>query len=305
MTWRARGLVIGVLLALRVGDGYSAVTPPPRGQPRRGTTPIPPTSSRKTTPAAIPPHVSPHPFPGPLHPPPPPLRLYALTQKTVDPLTACQTAVLLCQNESRPTFAPLLARGPLRRNGSTVFSTLIRYQPENSDPVTPTRVDEAFATYLALLRDNRDQLRGLLTLLNSAHRSDWITFLRGYTGCRDRTTYLFTCVNGTCEEHDLRNLQYVRDPFVEDVIGLEVFPDAPPTVLVVLRNPNTTVESVVRIPGTTATLLDALHNIVYPTVVRLNVAEPLLEHLREYRARLPGPFPLPDSSPSRRGAWHR
>ncbi|AAK57161.1 T115 [Tupaiid betaherpesvirus 1] len=172
-----------------------------------------------------------------------------------------------------------------------VFSEFLRYRPQTSGNLTgPISIDREFLDALALLYNNEDQLRVLLTLLRSDRAPDWIKLLHGYGDCVSHST-VYTCVADRCREHDLTRLQYTRTLFTEDVLGFELRPPFGLSVLVALRNKNTKTESAVRIALDQIALFDAVFNVIkhYLLTHRLHDA-PLLRQLNAYHRRLAAPY---------------
>lgn len=199
----------------------------------------------------------------------------------------CLKALIACQNTSS-NFSPAARWGPLRPNAQA-FSSLIKYRRQRGRLHLPVEVNDDFIQHLLLLHNNTDQLRVLLTLLRGVRGRDWMSFLAGYNECERPNSVIYTCVNDTCEGHDLLRLRYTTDVFAENVIGLEL---APPAVflLVLLRNNATKTSGVVRIRAETASFLDATYNLLRAVSDELQIAGSLTETVLRYLTRLPGVF---------------
>nr|ADG34192.1 truncated UL115 protein [Human betaherpesvirus 5] len=132
------------------------------------------------------------------------------------------------------------------------LSQLIRYRPVTPEAANSVLLDDAFLDTLALLYNNPDQLRALLTLLSSDTAPRWMTVMRGYSECGDGSPAVYTCVDDLCRGYDLTQLSYGRNIFTEHVLGFELVPPSLFNVVVAIRNEATRTNRAVRLPVSTA-----------------------------------------------------
>lgn len=197
----------------------------------------------------------------------------------LDRKTTCAEQTANCTNlQSIP-----LHRGPLIQTHR--FSQLIRLRPRNIPPLTALRADDAFLDHVALLYNNENQLRALLTLLSSDTASPWLATLNTYDDCNKRSGRVYTCVEGNCTEHDLKRLQYMPSIFAEDVLGFEISsPRFQLSVLVAVRNRATKTSRAVRVPINNVSVFDALFNSVKHFFVTNGMRDaPILKYMNAYR----------------------
>ncbi|AKB93302.1 B115 [Murid betaherpesvirus 8] len=200
--------------------------------------------------------------------------------------STCRDVLIKCYNAT--AYTPIFGDGPLRP--VIQFSTLIKYKRAYGGFPSPIKVDDEFLKQLALLYNNENQLRVLLTLLKSKREKDWLSFLNGYNECDYHyKSSIFTCVNDTCTEHNLLKLNYTNDVFAENVIGFDI---SPPSlyVLVLLRNNKTNTEEVIRVPTISMSLFDATYNLVRSITEITGFGQDLSDTVRDYRKLFPTLF---------------
>lgn len=160
------------------------------------------------------------------------------------------------------------------------YSNLIRYRETNGSIPATVPIDEEFLSTVELLYNNKQQLRVLLTLMNSDRSPQWLTVMRGYNQCDGRKN-LFTCTDGRCIEYSLDKLRYESTILTEDVLGFSFthHPDDV-TVILAIRNSYTRTSKAVRVNAGGTALFDALFNTVkYYFLVNQLTDVPLLHYL--------------------------
>lgn len=226
----------------------------------------------------------------------PEVRVFTGTARdTAEPINVnCTERLLKCYNGS--VFVPIHGEGPIRPHPSR-YSNLIRYLRKYSASPNlhvPIGLNQEFIEHLALLYNNDDQLRVLLTLLRSDQRKDWLTFLGGYGRCDDFRPAVFTCINDTCSHNDLLSLDYTHDIFTEDVVGLELSPPKA-FVLVLVRNNQTRKRKILRISTESMSLLDATYNLMHAVLGLTRLDSRLSQTLLAYRHQFPAAFPAAET----------
>lgn len=203
----------------------------------------------------------------------------------------CVEIASQCQRGALP-FRPIVPVDRVLdpRRADDTFSQVLRYRHRIGGLVqSPIRVDEDFLHHLQILHNNDDQLRVLLTLLKGDASPDWIRFLTGYSNCGDHSL-IFTCINDTCREYDLRRLKYVPTIFTEDVLGLDLKLPFSLSLLIMLKNRATDTRRVVRVRVDHVALFDTIFNVVKGYFGSADLSEaPLIAKLDEYRSLLAPP----------------
>ncbi|QQL11511.1 Rh147 [macacine betaherpesvirus 3] len=178
------------------------------------------------------------------------------------------------------------------------LSQLLRYTPITKHAASTIPLDDTFMDFVALLHNNRAQLRTLLTLLKSDGAPTWMKIMQGYSECGD-TGSIYTCVDNVCRAYDLRYLTYSNSIFTENVLGFDFGHKGQFAALVVVRHEDIKMHRPVRIPVATRAdrnglqLFYALYNLVRELLVRHDLDTALIDRLDKYYLDIPDEWKQP------------
>ncbi|APZ76314.1 envelope glycoprotein L [Murid herpesvirus 3] len=170
----------------------------------------------------------------------------------------------------------------------SAISYLLSYDPQHSDINPSTVVTQDFMKHFKLLKDNPNQLRVLLTLIKDKTNTNLAKVFSKITTCSRNIIY--TCSNNICKTHDLNNLLYTPNIFIENIktINITFVPQFKLTFTVILINPinNEKCESVIDYDNLQT--YDAIYNSLKYFSISAGIELPILKSLDKMAPNLPG-----------------